>query len=95
MISFICNYISRGIKIFKKKNLFLGGNNYGGNNYGGNNYGGSNNYGGKKKGKGMSTLKKAAVIGAVAYGSYQLGKMSGNFGRYNHQGSWGYNDYNR
>ena len=30
---------------------------------------------GKKKGK-YSTLKKAAVIGAVAYGSYQIGKMS-------------------
>ena len=74
--------------LFEKK-CILGGNNYGGSNYGG------NNYGGKKKGGMGKTLKKAAVIGAVAYGSYQLGKMSGNFGRYHHGGQWGYNDYNR
>ena len=38
---------------------------------------GNNNYGKKKKG--MSTLKKAAVIGAVAYGSYQIDKMSSGY----------------
>ena len=53
---------------------------------------GNNNY--KKKSK-HSTLKKAAVIGATAYGAYQLGKLSGGFGHYHHGGSWGYNDYNR
>lgn len=37
-----------------------------------NNYGNNNNYyGGKKKSGTMKTLKKAAVIGAVAYGGYQ------------------------
>jgi len=69
--------------------------NYGQNNYGGNNYGGSNYGGGKKKGGMGKTLKKAAVIGAVAYGSYQIGKMTNNFGHYRHGGQWGYNDYNR
>jgi hypothetical protein len=34
----------------------------------------------------MKTLKKAAVIGAVAYGAYQLGKLSGGFKNY---GGWG------
>ena len=47
--------------------------------YGNNN----NNYGGKKKSKKMSTLKKAAVLGAVAYGSYQIGKMSSGYGGWN------------
>jgi len=78
---------------YPKQNNY-GNKNYGGNNYGGSNYGG-NNYAGKKKGGMGKTLKKAAVIGAVAYGSYQLGKMSGNFGRYHHGGQWGYNDYNK
>ena len=45
----------------------------------------------------MKTLKKAAVIGAVAYGGYQLGKLSGG---YSHWGwgrshGYGFNDYNR
>ena len=31
----------------------------------------------------MSTLKKAAVLGAVAYGSYQIGKMSSGYGGWN------------
>ena len=31
----------------------------------------------------MSTLKKAAVLGAVAYGSYQIGKMSNGYGGWN------------
>jgi len=51
--------------------------------------------GGYKKKKGMSTLKKAAIVGAVAYGSYQLGKATGRFGSYHHGGRWGYNDYDR
>ena len=45
-------------------------------------YGNNNNNYGKKK-KGMSTLKKAAVLGAVAYGSYQIGKMSSGYGGWN------------
>ena len=32
----------------------------------------------------MKTLKKAAVIGAVAYGGYQLGKLSTGYGHWNH-----------
>jgi len=64
-------------------------------NYGQNkNYGG-NYYGGKKSGGMKKTLKKAAVIGAVAYGSYQLGKMTGRWGSYHHGGHWGHQDYNR
>lgn len=43
----------------------------------------------------MSTLKKAAVIGAVAYGGYQLGKLSGRFGGYGHGHGYGFNDWNR
>jgi len=42
----------------------------------------------------MSTLKKAAVIGATAYGAYQLGKLSGSFGSYHHGGHWGYREWN-
>ena len=41
--------------------------------------------GGKKKSR-MGTLKKAAVIGATAYGGYQLGKLSTRFGGYHHSG---------
>jgi hypothetical protein len=60
----------------------------------GSSYGSS---GGKKK---YSTLKKAAVIGAVGFGAYQLGKLSGRFshggyGGWNHGGRhYGYNDWN-
>ena len=58
-------------------------------------YGGSNY---KKKSKTKSNLKKAAVIGATAYGAYQLGKLSNSFGGYNggygHGSRWGYRDYN-
>ena len=47
----------------------------------------------KKHSKLGGRLKKAAVIGAVAYGGYQLGKLSGSFG------SWGagyqFNDWNK
>merc|ERR1712008_638828 len=53
-------------------NTGYGSNNNNNKNYGSN--GNNNNNYGKKK-KGMSTLKKAAVLGAVAYGSYQIGKM--------------------
>ncbi len=68
--------------------------------YGSNNYGSKSNWGSsgyKKKGGAMKTLKKAAVIGAVAYGGYQLGKLSGRFHSYGHGhgGGWGWNDYNR
>lgn len=70
----------------KKKNK--GYSNSGG--YGGSNY--------KKKSKTKSNLKKAAVIGATAYGAYQLGKLSNSFGGYNggygHGSRWGYRDYN-
>ena len=70
---------------------------YGGNNgYGGNSgYGGNTGY--KKKNKMKSNLKKAAVIGAVAYGSYQLGKMSGSYSNWGwgQQRGYGFNDYNR
>lgn len=45
-----------------------------------------------------STLKKAAVIGAVAYGSYQIGKLSsrfgGGYGGYGGSGNFGFNDWN-
>merc|ERR1719483_1410191 len=54
----------------------------------------NNNYGKKKKG--MSTLKKAAVLGAVAYGSYQIGKMSSGYGGWNnHPRGYGFNQWNR
>lgn len=64
-------------------------NNHGSNNYGGNTY--------KKKGSGMSTLKKAAVIGAVAYGSYQIGKLSAGYSHWGwgQQNGYGFNDWNR
>ena len=44
-----------------------------------------------------SKLKKAAVIGAVAYGSYQLGKLSAGYGGWGWGRSHGYgfNDWNR
>merc|ERR1719367_2553104 len=47
-----------------------------------------------------SNLKKAAVIGATAYGAYQLGKLSGRFsgygGGYGYGGHrYGYNEWNR
>merc|ERR1712217_48619 len=40
-----------------------------------------------KKKKALSTLKKVAVVGAVAYGAYQIGKMTSRFGSY----GWGNN----
>ena len=70
-------------------------NNYGNNNnnYGSSNYG--NNYG-KKKSK-YGTLKKAAVIGAAAYGGYQLGKLTSGYGGWGWGRShgFGFNDWNR
>jgi len=68
-------------------------------------YGGNKNYGNtgtgygsyqKKKGIG-SKLKKAAVIGAVAYGGYQLGKLSAGYGNYGwgRQHGYGFNQWNR
>jgi len=74
------------------------GTNYNNKNYGSNGgYGNNNNnYGGKKKSKKMSTLKKAAVLGAVAYGSYQIGKMSSGYGGWNnHPRGYGFNQWNR
>eukprot|EP00090_Calanus_glacialis_P028914 TRINITY_DN46358_c0_g1_i1.p1 TRINITY_DN46358_c0_g1~~TRINITY_DN46358_c0_g1_i1.p1 ORF type:complete len:202 (-),score=57.48 TRINITY_DN46358_c0_g1_i1:95-700(-) len=50
--------------------------------------------GGKKKSSIKSKLKKAAVIGAVAYGAYQIGKATTRFAHWSHQG-WGFNDWNR
>ena len=93
----------------KAKGIFTGNrrknnNNYGnnhGNNYG-NNYGSSSsNFGGsgyKKKGGTMKTLKKAAVIGAVAYGSYKVGQLSSRFSGGYHgmgMGGYGFNDWNK
>lgn len=54
------------------------------------------NYGKKKGGLG-SKLKKAAVIGAVAYGGYQLGKLSAGYGNWGWGRSHGYgfNDWNQ
>ena len=74
-------------------------NNYGNSNYGNSNYGNSNYGSGtyKKKSSGMKTLKKAAVIGAVAYGGYQLGKLSGHYNSWGwgRQHGYGFNDWNR
>jgi len=75
---------------------WFGGSKKKNNGYSNTGYGGSNTY--KKKSKTKSTLKKAAVIGATAYGAYQLGKLSNSFGGY-HGGygggrRWGYNDWN-
>ena len=44
-----------------------------------------------------SKLKKAAVIGAVAYGGYQLGKLSTGFGNYGwaHQHGYSFKTWNR
>lgn len=66
--------------------------------YGNSGYGGNGGY--KKKNKMKSNLKKAAVIGATAYGAYQLGKLSGRFsgygGGYGYGGHrYGYNEWNR
>jgi len=52
----------------------------------------------KKKSSTKSKLKKAAVLGATAYGAYQLGKLSGRFSSYGGYGGgsrYGWNDYNR
>ena len=45
----------------------------------------------------MKTLKKAAVIGAVAYGGYQLGKLSSGYSHWGwgHSHGYGFNDWNR
>jgi len=51
-------------------------------------------YSPKKKSSFKSKLKKAAVIGAVAYGSYQIGKATARFASWSHRG-WGFNDWNR
>merc|ERR1711892_694612 len=51
-------------------------------------------YSGGKKSSIKSKLKKAAVIGAVAYGAYQIGKATSRFAHWSHQG-WGFNDWNR
>lgn len=42
-------------------------------------------------------MKKAAVIGAVAYGGYQLGKLSAGYGNYGwgRQHGYGFNQWNR
>jgi len=58
---------------------------------------GSGGYPAKKKGGIGKTLKKAAVIGAVAYGSYQLGKLAGGYSSWGWGRSHGYgfNDWNR
>ena len=62
-------------------------------------YGGSSGYKPKKKNKLKKNLAKAAVIGATAYGAYQIGKLSGRFssgyGGFGGGRHYGYNDYNR
>ena len=50
-------------------------------------YGGGSTY--KKKGSKLKTLKKAAIIGAVAYGTYKLGKMKAGFGGWKYGRSHG------
>lgn len=91
----------------KQNNNNIGGGGWFGTNknqggYGYNNKNNNYNYGGgKKSSSGMKTLKKAAVIGAVAYGGYQLGKLSGRFNNYGggydggYGGGYGFNEWNR
>ena len=57
-------------------------------------YGGNGGY--KKKNKMKSNLKKAAVIGAVAYGGYQIGKLTGRYSSWGWGNQHGYrfNDWN-
>merc|ERR1719312_1533962 len=57
-------------------------------------YRGRSSYSGGRKSSVKSKLKKAAVIGAVAYGSYQIGKATARFTHWSHSG-WGFNDWNR
>jgi len=62
--------------------------------YGG--YGSSSNYGKKKKGIfTKKNLGRAAILGATAYGSYQLGKLAGKFSGFHGHGGYGFNDWNR
>lgn len=55
---------------------------------------GRSGWSGGKKSSVKSKLKKAAVIGAVAYGSYQLGKATARFAHWSHTG-WGFSDWDR
>lgn len=52
-------------------------------------FGGGSRSGGRSKG---TTLKKAAVIGATAYGTYQLGKLSGRFSDFH--GGYSFDEWN-
>ncbi|XP_040573869.1 uncharacterized protein [Lepeophtheirus salmonis] len=54
-------------------------------------------FGKKKKGSKLKTLKKAAVIGAVAYGGYKVGQLTSRFSNFGHSNNMGYgfNDWNR
>lgn len=82
----------------KNKNKDFDNNKGGKNVFNNNNAGWASNTGVgsyKKKGGAMKTLKKAAVIGAVAYGGYQIGKLTGKFGSWGSRGSWGFNDWNK
>jgi len=42
-------------------------------------------------------LTQFLVSGAVAYGGYQIGKLTGRFSSYGYggRGGWGFNDWNR
>jgi len=75
----------------KQKNSGYGNSGYGNSGYGNSGY--ANNYKPKKKSKTKSTLKKAAVIGATAYGAYQLGKLSTRFSGYGNGYGYGGRHY--
>ena len=63
---------------------FLGGSGRGSGGYSsrGSNFGsssGKRGFGTPKKSKALSTLKKVAVVGAVAYGAYKIGQFKSRF----------------
>merc|ERR1711890_124879 len=74
-----------------------GGSSSRGSSSRGSSYGGSSSYKKSKKSKAISTLKKVAVVGAVAYGAYQIGKMTSRFSNYGYGFNSGYdfNTWNR
>ena len=43
--------------------------------------------------KNFKTVKKVALVGAVAYASYKLAKLGEKFGSWRHGGSWGFDDW--
>ena len=57
--------------------------------------GGSRTKSGYTKSSTKSKVKKAALIGATAYGGYKLGKLSGRFSSFRHRGGFGWADYDQ